>query len=87
MSRKNRSGIFPPDQEQRDRIVDDLDRNMLVEAAAGTGKTTSMVERMVALLAKGTCEEHPQPGRGDVHPESGCRAAGAVPDQAGKGGP
>ena len=56
MSRKNRSGTFPPDQEQRDRIVEDLDRNMLVEAAAGTGKTTSMVERMVAMLAKGTCQ-------------------------------
>ena len=41
MSRKNRnSGSPPPHQEQRDRIVEDLDRNMLVEAAAGTGKTT-----------------------------------------------
>ena len=56
MSRKNRSGTFPPDQEQRDRIVEDLDRNMLVEAAAGTGKTTSMVERMVAMLTGGKCE-------------------------------
>ncbi len=38
-------------------IVNDLDRNMLVEAAAGTGKTASMVERMVALLAGGRCKE------------------------------
>ena len=44
-----------PDQDQRDRIVDDLDTSMLVEAAAGTGKTTSMVDRMVALLASGRC--------------------------------
>ncbi|MHC4211302.1 MAG: UvrD-helicase domain-containing protein, partial [Planctomycetota bacterium] len=28
---------------------------MLVEAAAGTGKTTSMVGRMVSLLAEGRC--------------------------------
>jgi ATP-dependent helicase/nuclease subunit A len=48
---------MPADQDQRDRIVNDLGRNVLVEAAAGTGKTTSMVERMVALLAGGTCEE------------------------------
>jgi ATP-dependent helicase/nuclease subunit A len=48
---------IPADQNQRDRIANDLDRNMLVEAAAGTGKTTSMVERMVSLLAQGTCDE------------------------------
>ncbi|MGW8320539.1 MAG: UvrD-helicase domain-containing protein [Thermodesulfobacteriota bacterium] len=54
----NRSDLpIPADQDQRDRIVNILDRNMLVEAAAGTGKTTSMVERMVALLAGGACEE------------------------------
>jgi ATP-dependent helicase/nuclease subunit A len=32
-----------------------LTDSMLVEAAAGTGKTTSMVQRMVALLATETC--------------------------------
>ena len=46
-----------PDQDQRDLILTGLDRNMLVEAAAGTGKTTSMVGRMVALLRTGTCED------------------------------
>jgi ATP-dependent helicase/nuclease subunit A len=55
MSRKDRGGFVPPDQVERDRITDDLARNMLVEAAAGTGKTTSIVERMVALLAGGKC--------------------------------
>jgi ATP-dependent helicase/nuclease subunit A len=45
----------PPDQRQRDQIVSDLDRNMLVEASAGSGKTTSMVQRMVALLRQGRC--------------------------------
>jgi ATP-dependent helicase/nuclease subunit A len=45
-----------PDQEERARIVSELDRNMLVEAAAGTGKTTSMLARMIALIATGRCE-------------------------------
>jgi ATP-dependent helicase/nuclease subunit A len=44
------------DREQRDLILRELDRNILVEAAAGTGKTTSMVERMLALLRTGKCE-------------------------------
>ena len=45
----------PPDRAQRDLIAGELDRSMLVEAAAGTGKTPSMVGRMVALLAEGKC--------------------------------
>ena len=45
----------PPDQNQRDRIAKELDTTMLVEAAAGTGKTTSMIGRMVALLESGRC--------------------------------
>lgn len=47
--------IVPPDQDQRDVILHDLDSTILVEAAAGTGKTTSMVGRMVNLLAAGKC--------------------------------
>jgi ATP-dependent helicase/nuclease subunit A len=46
----------PPDREQRELVVRELDRNILVEAAAGTGKTTSMLERMLALLRTGKCE-------------------------------
>jgi len=46
---------LPPDQADRDVIRNDLDRNLLVEAAAGTGKTTSMVDRMVEILARGKC--------------------------------
>jgi ATP-dependent helicase/nuclease subunit A len=45
-----------PDRKERARIVAELDRNMLVEAAAGTGKTTSMLARMTALIATGRCE-------------------------------
>ncbi len=44
-----------PDQAQRDVIANDLDTTILVEAAAGTGKTTSMVARMVRLLGEGRC--------------------------------
>lgn len=47
--------VEPPDQEQRRAILTDLDSTILVEAAAGTGKTTSMVGRMVNLLAAGRC--------------------------------
>ncbi len=43
------------DQAERDLIASALDCNMLVEAAAGTGKTASMVRRMVALLKTGRC--------------------------------
>ena len=45
----------PPDQKCRDRIARDLDCTMLVEAAAGTGKTTCLITRMVGLLREGKC--------------------------------
>lgn len=41
------------DQAARDRIVSDLDANLSVEAGAGTGKTTVLVRRVVALLVSG----------------------------------
>lgn len=40
-----------PDQSARQRIATDLDVNLLVEAGAGAGKTTQMIERMLALVA------------------------------------
>jgi ATP-dependent helicase/nuclease subunit A len=42
-----------PDRAARERIATDLDANLCVEAAAGTGKTTVLVERVVNLLASG----------------------------------
>lgn len=42
-----------PDAQARARISDDLDTNLLVEAGAGSGKTTELVARMVALVASG----------------------------------
>lgn len=44
------------DQKARERIIEDLDMNMLVEAGAGSGKTTSMVGRMAALIMTGKAE-------------------------------
>lgn len=46
----------PPDQWARHRITEVLDANFLVEAGAGSGKTTSLVDRMVALVRLGVCK-------------------------------
>lgn len=46
-------GIAPGDDDARQAIAADLDSTVLVEAAAGTGKTRSLVDRMVALVATG----------------------------------
>ncbi len=46
----------PPDQHARLRIREDLERNFLVEAGAGSGKTTSLVDRMVALVRNRACK-------------------------------
>ena len=44
------------DQTARDHIATNLDANLCVEAAAGTGKTTVLVNRVVSLLASGTVD-------------------------------
>jgi ATP-dependent helicase/nuclease subunit A len=44
------------DADQREIIETKLDVNLLVEAAAGTGKTTALVGRIVAALASGHAE-------------------------------
>jgi ATP-dependent helicase/nuclease subunit A len=41
------------DQKARDRIRSDLDSTLIVEAAAGTGKTSELVRRVLALLVSG----------------------------------
>lgn len=43
----------PPDQKARDRIAEDLDSSLLVEAGAGSGKTTSLVTRLISLIKSG----------------------------------
>ncbi|MGH9301896.1 MAG: UvrD-helicase domain-containing protein, partial [Acidimicrobiales bacterium] len=45
--------IPPPDQAGRDRIATDLGSTLFVEAGAGTGKTTALVQRVLALVGTG----------------------------------
>ena len=48
-----RLGLFPPTDEQRAIIEADPDRPMLVVAGAGSGKTETMSNRVVWLVANG----------------------------------
>nr|MBA2282609.1 UvrD-helicase domain-containing protein [Acidimicrobiia bacterium] len=48
------------DGDARDAIENDLDRNLFVEAGAGTGKTTALVRRIVRLFATGRLAEPSQ---------------------------
>ncbi len=41
------------DQESRRKIVREINQNFFVEAGAGSGKTTTLVERMVAMVESG----------------------------------
>ena len=42
-----------PDAPARSTIADDLGRNLFVEAGAGSGKTTALVQRIVRLVGSG----------------------------------
>jgi len=44
---------LPTDQRVRERIRHDLDTTLIIEAAAGTGKTTALVDRIIAVIASG----------------------------------
>jgi ATP-dependent helicase/nuclease subunit A len=44
------------DQRERELIVTALDHTMVVEAAAGTGKTTELVNRIISVLAGGRAQ-------------------------------
>ncbi|MET3289304.1 UNVERIFIED_CONTAM: ATP-dependent exoDNAse (exonuclease V) beta subunit [Brevibacillus sp. OAP136] len=44
------------DQIARERILSDLDTTFLVEAGAGSGKTTSLVGRLINLVKSGKAE-------------------------------
>lgn len=48
----------PVDADARRRAIETLDRPLLVEAGAGTGKTTLLVERIVYALAAGALRIH-----------------------------
>ncbi len=47
----------PPDAAARTRIERDLGANLFVEAGAGAGKTTSLVERIIGLVGAGVSIE------------------------------
>ncbi len=48
----------PIDQAERDRISTDLGTTLFVEAGAGTGKTSALVDRIVSLVLSGVSVEH-----------------------------
>jgi superfamily I DNA/RNA helicase len=45
-----------PDQASRQRITEDLDTTLFVEAGAGSGKTSALVSRVLALVTHGHVE-------------------------------
>src|SRR2546430_16954987 len=45
--------VICDDADARQAIKDDLDTTLVVEAAAGTGKTTELVRRILRVLATG----------------------------------
>jgi ATP-dependent exoDNAse (exonuclease V) beta subunit len=45
-----------PDHEARRRIAEDLDTTLFVEAGAGSGKTSALVSRVLALVTSGRAE-------------------------------
>ena len=53
MAKAEASAALLPDAEARRAIEKDLGVSLLVEAAAGTGKTTSLVARMTELIRSG----------------------------------
>jgi len=53
MRPEDESNLLLRDREARRKIRSELDKNFLVEAGAGSGKTMSLVERMVALVGSG----------------------------------
>ncbi|MFA9566364.1 MAG: UvrD-helicase domain-containing protein, partial [Acidimicrobiales bacterium] len=49
----DRSDPIAADQQARSRVARDLDATLFVEAGAGSGKTRSLVDRVVSLIASG----------------------------------
>ena len=70
--------------DAREAIAHALDDTLVVEAAAGTGKTTELVDRIVRILASGRAEVR-QHRRRHVHREGGRRAEAAAARSARRG--
>jgi ATP-dependent helicase/nuclease subunit A len=56
-----KSSYNPPDQDAREAIVRERSRNVVVEAGAGTGKTHTLVNRILELIAPAAASPHPHP--------------------------
>src|SRR5262245_44411375 len=52
--RRGMTAHTPVDQKARDKVRTDHAHTLFVEAAAGTGKTQALVDRVVSLVARGT---------------------------------
>ena len=76
----------PPDQAARDRITEDLDTTLFVEAGAGSGKTSALVERVLALVHGRTGRAPPHRGH-HLHRKGRGRAARSHPGRAREGRP
>ena len=72
------------DAAARSAIADDLDDTLVVEAAAGTGKTTELVNRIVRVLATGRAAVRGI-GGGDLYREGGRGAEAAAARSARRG--
>ena len=56
MDHPTASDSMSSDQQARQRIRESLDESLIVEAGAGTGKTSELVRRIVRVLAEGRAE-------------------------------
>ena len=65
------------DARAREVIARDLDKTLVVEAAAGTGKTTALISRIVAVIRSGRDEPRTSGGR-HLHREGGGRDEAAA---------
>ena len=43
---------------EQQRVIDELDRNILLLASAGTGKTNTLAYRVAHIIESGRCEAH-----------------------------
>lgn len=55
-ARRSPAHAQPTDRQDRDAILEALDTTLVVEAAAGTGKTTELVNRVLRVLTTGRAE-------------------------------
>jgi len=51
--RTNPPRMLPPDHDARRRAIEERSRSQIVQAGAGSGKTTTLVRRVLGLLADG----------------------------------